>query len=344
MGKKHNASAREIELAKIQAISMADGFIQSSILFALIKLKIFELIGEGSKSANELSEELNARSDTLSRLLNAGVVLKLLASSDGINYAVSPEFCNVLLPSAGNNNLNSFIQNLAVLAPALYKLDEAILYSKPTFNQSEIMGEDKEKTRQFTLAMHDAASFHGEQLAYYVDTSKCLTLLDIGCGPGTYAFHLGFRNPDLEIFLMDHPEILEIAKEIQERLEIKNKVHYLSQDFLKDDVFGSYDMILVSNTLHMIGEKASRELIKRLYESINQGGSLVIQANFLRNDRMGERWPVFLDMIQRCVTPEGRNHTEEETRRWLEDAGFTNIEFNSMTVFNSNSYLRGYKL
>jgi hypothetical protein len=63
----------------------------------------------------------------------------------------------------------------------------------------------------------------------------------------------------------------------------------------------------------------------------------------LRDDRLGGRWPIFLDLIQLCVTENGRNHAPAETRQWLEDAGFRNIEFCGMTLLNTNSYLRGYK-
>jgi hypothetical protein len=136
---------------------------------------------------------------------------------------------------------------------------------------------------------------------------------------------------------------LETAKEIQIRYPLKNDIYYVPLDAMKDDIPGSYDMILVSNMLHGLGEDASRTLIKRLYKSISPGGSLVIQAQYLRDDRLGGRWPIFLDLIQLCVTESGRNHSPEETRGWLEEAGFRNVEFCAMTLLNTNSFLRGYK-
>lgn len=76
---------------------------------------------------------------------------------------------------------------------------------------------------------------------------------------------------------------------------------------------------------------------------MSEGGSLVIQAQFLRDDRLGGRWPVLLDLIQLCITTEGRNHTVAETKAWLAEAGFSNIEFAPMTLLNTNSFLRAYK-
>jgi hypothetical protein len=58
---------------------------------------------------------------------------------------------------------------------------------------------------------------------------------------------------------------------------------------------------------------------------------------------MGGRWPVFLDLIQMCITDEGRNHTEAETREWMHEAGFRDISYAPMSLVNTNSFLRGYR-
>ena len=337
-------SDRSVKKRQIEILSLAEGFFQSSILFALLKLKIFERIDGGSKTLNELAAELDTRPETLSRLLNAGVVLKLLETKDGFNFSIAPVCLSVLSPSAGEHYLGDWIRSLDYFFSPLKKLDEAILNSAPTIEPSAHLGGDKESTRSFILSMHNYASLRGTELADFLSTNGCKSLLDLGCGPGTYAFHLGNRNPSLDIYLADHPVVLETAKEIQTRYSLKNDIHYVPLDALKDDITGSYDMILVSNMLHGLGEIASRTLIKRLYNSINDGGSLVIQAQYLRDDRLGGRWPIFLDLIQLCVTENGRNHSPDETKRWLEEAGFRDIEFCAMTLLNTNSYLRGYKV
>jgi SAM-dependent methyltransferase len=275
--------------------------------------------------------------------LNAGVVLKLLESRDGINFSIAPACRTVLSPSAGEHYLGDWVRSLDYFCAPLLKLDEAVLHSGPTVEPSKHLGGDRESTRSFTLSMHNYASLRGKELADFLDTAGCRSLLDLGCGPGTYAFHLGMRNPGLELHLADHPVVLETAKEVQARYPLKNDVHYLPLDALKDDIPGSYDMILVSNMLHGLGENASRALLKRLYNSVNRGGSLVVQAQYLRDDRLGGRWPVFLDIIQLCVTEHGRNHSPGETKRWLEEAGFRDIEYCAMTLLNTNSFLRGYK-
>jgi SAM-dependent methyltransferase len=336
-------SERIIRRAQVSVMSMAQGFFESSTLFALTKLKVFQRIDEGKTNLNELAEDINIQPETLSRLMNAGVVLKLLKSDDGVSFSLDPVYRAVLSPSGGEYYIGDLLKSFSFIQTALTKLDMAVLHSGPTIDPSTHIGGDRESTREFILGFHNYASLPGRELAHFLSTEGSKSLLDVGCGPGTYAFNLGMRNSELDLYLLDRSEILEIAREVQGKYALKNNVHYLPFDATKDTVPGSYDMILVSNLLVGLGEDESRNLIGRLYGSLNKGGSLVVQAQYLRDDRLGERWPVFLDLEILCTTQRGRNHTVKETRRWLEEAGFTRVEFCPMTIFNVNSYLRGFK-
>lgn len=329
---------------RLTVLRIAESFFQSSVLFALAKLKIFELIGEGDKPLDELASQLGARPATLARLLNAGVVLNLLETQDGNIYRIAPIGRSVLLPSAGEAYLGDWIRNLAYFNVAMSNLDQAVLKSEPTIDPLTHLGTDPERTREFILAMHNYAALYGTELAHYLDTTGCKSLLDLGCGPGTYAFYLGMKNPELQLNLLDFPGVLEVAKEVQARYSLKNEVRYVPADAVRDDVSGQYDIVLVSNTLHQLGPQASSALVKRLYKSVRPGGFLVIQARFLRDDRLGDRVPIFLDLLELCITSTGRNHSVAETRRWLEEAGFSSVEYCPMSLFNENSFLRGYRV
>jgi SAM-dependent methyltransferase len=330
--------------ARIEILNLADSFFVSSVLFALARLRVFERIGEGEVSVELLAAELGSRPDTLARLLNGGVVLNLLETQDGIVYRLSPSARAVLTPSAGDAYLGNWIRNLSYLNTAMEKLDEAVINSGPTIDPFGHLGRSRGETREFILAMHNYATLAGKELSHFLPMNGARSLLDLGCGPGTYAFHLGVKNPNLHLYLLDFPEVLEVAREVQASYSLSNAVDYVAADALHDQITGTYDVILISNTLHQLGAQASSTLIKRLYGSVNPGGSLVVQARFLRDDRRGKRVPVFLDLLELCITSAGRNHTVSETASWLEEAGFSGIEHQPMSVFNENSFVRGYKM
>ena len=328
---------------QVKVLSLAEGFFSSRILLALLKLRVFTLIGSGERSVAELATEIGARPETLQRLLRGGLVIGLLESDDGAHFRLTDACRRVLLADTSPEYLGNWILNLEYFQEALAQLDEAVLTSGPTVEFQHDAATEREHTREFTLAMHNYASLRGRELARYLDTSGCETLLDLGAGPGTYAFHLGEANPELQIFLLDLPAVLEIARDVEPLFRLRTPPVYLGMDIRDESIPGSYDLVLVSNTLHMLGEAHSRTLLSDLYQHVNPGGSLVVQAQYLDDDGLGPRWPALLDLIQLCITPEGRNHTVAETRAWLEDAGFERVEFCEMTMLNTNSYLRAYK-
>src|SRR3989304_7707848 len=230
MAQDTNKSSSTVKKDQLEVLSIAEGFFQSTILFALLRLRVFERIGKETKSLEELAAGLNARPEILARLLNAGVVLKLLEAGHGKRYCVASPCRSVLLPSAGENFLGNWIRNLDSFRLALERLDEAVLTSSPTVDTTDYIGGDKEQTREYVLAMHNYASLRGKELAHFLDTSHCGTLLDLGCGPGTYALHLGMRNPNLQLSLLAFPGVLEVTREVRGLYSIGNEVHYLPLD------------------------------------------------------------------------------------------------------------------
>ena len=52
---------------QINLLRTAEGFFQSRILFTLLKLRVFERIGEGERSLDELAADLGTRPATLAR-------------------------------------------------------------------------------------------------------------------------------------------------------------------------------------------------------------------------------------------------------------------------------------
>ena len=328
---------------QVEVLSLAEGFFQSSVLFALLRLEIFERIGDGEKSVETLAAELGAHPEILVRVLNAGVMLKLLETADGRIYRVAGACRSVLLPSAGQNYLGNWIRLMDEFSGALAKLDQAVLTSGPTLDPEVYLGADAARTRRYILAMHNYASLRGKELAHYLDTSACKSLLDLGCGSGTFAFHLGMKNPNLRLHLSDLPAVLEVTRTVQTKYYLQNEVIYLPLDAAQDEIPGVYDLILVSNMIQCFDQPTRTKLLRRLHNALTAGGSLVVQAQYLQENRTGGRWAVYVDLNLLCTTQTGRNHTIEETKRWLAETGFANIEYCPMSVYGTTSFVRGYK-
>lgn len=327
----------------LQVLNAAEGFFPSSVLFTLMRLGIPDQLGDGTATAADVADKLGAQPDAVARLLNAGTVLNILESHDGGTYSLAKPFQSMLLPGAGPIYMADWVLNLEYFRNALASLDQAVLTSAPVATYVDDARGDREHTRLFIKAMHNYALFAGRELAGYLDTTGCGTLLEIGAGPGTYSFHLAEANPGIQLHLADLPEVLEVTREIEASFRIAKPVNYLGVDLRTESIEGTYDLVLLSNTLHMLGEEASRKLLATVFGLVAPGGSVVVQAQFLDEDRQGPRWPVLLDIIQLCITESGRNHTVDETRIWLEEARFTDVQHVAMSPDNVNSFIRAWK-
>ena len=90
-----------------------------------------------------------------------------------------------------------------------------------------ILGDDKEKTRAFVLAMHERAQGIGSVLPHGVDFTGRQRLLDVGGGPGTYSVALVPQTPGLTSTVLDRPGVLEVTREIVEPAGFADRVTLL---------------------------------------------------------------------------------------------------------------------
>lgn len=324
---------------QIDLLAIAQGFLPSSALFALVRLGIFNRISSGARTVGDLAGELGCQPEHLARLLNAGVMLGVLETSDRTTYRVPQCYHRMLVETGDAGYLGEWLGFMESWYAPFATLDQAVMQG----GRTNMYAHDPAIIRQNTLAMHNFASVRGKELTKFLDTTGCESLLDIGCGPGTYSFELGVRNPKLELHLLDLPAILEVTREVQGEYELANSIEYLARDLSTDEIPGTYDMVLASNVLQAFDEERIQLLLAQIYESTNPGGSVVVQAQFLDDNRLGPRWPIFVDLGCLCFTPGGRNHSPSETKQWLEAAGFRDVEQSRMSLFNANGFLRGYK-
>jgi len=163
----------------------------------------------------------------------------------------------------------------------------------------------------------------------------------LGCGPGTYALAILQRNPLLRATLLDLPGPIAEARRIVAARGMTERVDFIAQDAMTYSPERTYDVVLVSNTLHMIGPERSVSLLKRCYRMVSPGGRIIVQAQYLDDSRTWPRWPTLLNLVQRVATPHGRNHAVGETTEWLKAAGFTDIKYVRFSIWNVNSCLIG---
>ncbi len=322
--------------------SILHGFLGSTVIVALVDLHVFELLSEGALSLNELSRRTGVGEDHLARLLRAAQSLELVECNLQGEYQVPVQLQGLLGQAGREGTMTAWVRFLRSVAGQLFDVADVVRNGPSRLEEDDfcLHGVD---LSAFSQAMHDYACSLGSELVRFLDLSQVDSLLDLGCGSGTYACLLGQSYPQLSLHLIDSPEVLEIARQTVGEFGLSDRVQFHEADVLRDRIPGKYDVILISNVLHLIGRSQAEVLVCRCFDSVQLGGSLVIHGQFLTEGKNRWGWPVMLDLILLAGSLSGQNHTSAEAAAWLARAGFEEIEVEPMSLYNANSFVRGFK-
>lgn len=330
---------------QVSTLQVAERFFDSLLMFALFELGVYRVLGDGPKRLDELASLVDGDAETLRALLDGGVATSLLSLDDG-RYAAPDEQLATLGDPDSPAYLGEWITFLQALAPHIGQLAEAVRTGKPSGSMVDGQGDgDATPARAMTRAMDAYARTRGGEIAYRLDFDGVTRLLDVGCGPGSYSLAIAEQHPHVHCTLLDLPGPIEVARQVVADRGLTERVTLVAADALRWQPEQPFDVVLVSNILHMLGPEVSQQLLGRLHPMVAPGGRLVVQAEFLDSvaDRTTPRWPTLLNLIMQATTDGGRNHAVDETADWIRAAGFDEVEHLRLSPWNVNSVLVGQR-
>lgn len=325
---------------QIAVLQIAERFFDSVTLFALFETGVFKALSSGRKTLHEIQTEIGGNEESLRATLDAAVALRLLSVQDE-RYAASEALLDCLGREESPAYLGEWVAFLHALASPLLQLGDAIRTGSTPGALFEDMSGDNIPAKRMTAAMDAYARTRGIEIADRLDFSQTRRLLDLGCGPGTYSMAIVRRNPQVRATLLDLPGPIAEARRLAAARKMSDRLEFVAADAMSYTPEEPFDTILLSNTLHMIGPAGSLELLKRCHDMLTPGGRVIVQAQYLNDDRISPRWPTLLNLIQRVATPLGRNHAIGETKEWLEQVGFQNVQHVRFSLWNVCSCLIG---
>jgi SAM-dependent methyltransferase len=326
---------RSVGRRQVEALQVAEGFLDSHVLFALAELEVFDRLAAGPRDGDELAAETGTKAEPLTRLLNAGVALGLLSLEDG-RYANS-DFAQDVLPAGAPGHLGDWIRWMARLGERFPRLAESVRTGQPVEDPRLHLGGDPAFTREFVMGMHDYARLRGREVVDRVDLSDARRMIDVGGGPGTYAALFARAWPDLQVTLFDLPEVVAIAQENLLAEGLGDRVRTVAGSYLQDDLGEGYDAAFLSDVLHQEDPETAVSVLRRVHDALRPGGRVVVQGMYLNEDKVSPRWPALVSLILLVTYGAGRVYTVGESIRMLEAAGFRRPEHRRMSLLNVNS-------
>ncbi len=296
--------------------NIANGYKKSRILLTAFNAGVFELL-EIERSTAEVAAALGWSERGTTMLLDGLLALNLVGKQGG-------QYRNTLmarecLTRAGSIYQGNILSHNLSSWDAWADLEERVRTGICAPFSGNRTGET---LRNFILGMSNIAQLSAREVLQAIDLSGYTHLLDLGGGPATYSIAFLNAHARMRATLFDRPEVVEIAKEQIVNAGLENRMDSIAGDCLSDDIGKGYDLVFVSNLVHSFSNEENTLLVRKIYDALIPGGSIIIKDFIVENDRSGPPYSLIFALQMLLHTPGGNTYTYDEIQRWTDAAGF----------------------
>ena len=281
------------------------------VLHIANRLNIFTILAEKPLSVEQISASCHTRPEMTEKLLIACTAMGLL-EKDGYKYK-NTDLAQTYLVEGQKLYQGDIIAHSASVWNFWDRLADEISIQSPPRNVKP------DEHRNFIMGMHNIALAGRVQLFLdAVDLSGRKKLFDAGGGPATYSIEACRRYSQLTAVIFDLPETIAITKEMIAKESMQDRI-IARQGSWDTDSFGeNNDVVLLSEVMHGIGSQAEMKLNKA-YDSMVEGGLLVIQEFLLNDEKTGPLTPALFNIMVGV-------YSKTELFTLVKEAGFADPE------------------
>ncbi len=311
---KHAARKQELP-ETIQRLQHA--FWDSRVLLTAVELDLFSALSEGADTAAAAASRVRAAPRSIARLLDALVVLGIL-SRDGDRYVLDTAAADLLVP--GRPDYQGGLRHAANLWNAWSTLTDAVRAGTSVKPRRE--GAARTAHREnFIAAMQSIGMRRASLIVGSLDLTGVRRVLDLGGASGAYAMEFVRRGDGLRAAVFDLLDVLPLTRRYLQEADMADCVDTVPGDYLVDGFGEGWDLIFMSNIIHINDPAENADLVVRAAAALGPRGRIVIQDFVPEDDRTGPRFPVLFALNMLVNTRAGDTYTLHEIRAWTDAAG-----------------------
>jgi hypothetical protein len=328
------ADVTEVSPESILQVGM--GFWASKTLLSAVELELFTHLAGHPQGLETLRARLGLHARSARDFLDALVALGFLHRTDEVyrNTAATDAFLDKHKPS--------YIGGILEMANArLYRfwgdLTEALRTGEPQ-NESkhggtplfqELYG-DPERLEQFAAAMTGVSRGVNVELARRFPWADVATFADIGTAQGDTAVQIALAHPHLTGYGFDLPPLAPVFEDYVNQKEVSERLTFVPGDFFTD-ALPSVDVLVMGHILHDWNLEEKRALLRKAYDALPDGGSLIVYEAMIDDDRSSNAFGLLMSLNMLIETPGGFDFTPTECMGWMRDAGFRSARVEHLT-------------
>ena len=311
---------RELSLADIFQIGY---YWETKILLTAVQLDLFSVLKGDSLTIHQMAETRGLNPRALELVMNALVAMRVVTKEEKVytNTVVAERYLVQSSPE--------YVGHLLTLHDAEWNhwglLEQAVKTGESPVKQ-HVFETNPELGAQVLTVLDRIGRGSGPALAQRLNLSGTNRMLDVGGGAGTNAIAFCREYPELTATVFDLPATLKVTKHCVDEAGVADRIQLQAGNFHEDAFQGSYDIALMSDILHYQDGKTNAALVQKVFGCLKDGGRLVIKDRFLDPARTSPAWTTAFAVHILVNTEKGECFTIDESRQWMEQAGFQGIE------------------
>jgi len=300
------------------------GYAPPLIIEGAIRNGVFDALSNGPMTVAEVSSATGASERGLASIMNALTGLELL-TKDGSVYALTPESA-VFLVSTKPSYLGGMMAHMSSqLIPKWLDIANIVRTGHPSAQVNEAV-EGAAFFEKFVSALfpfnYAAASVAADALDV-ANATHPVRVLDLAAGSGIWGIAIAQKSPHVIVTAVDWPGVLEVTRSTAAQFGMADRFSFVAGDLGDADFGTGHTIAALGHILHSEGPERSKALLKKAFDALAPGGTIVIAEFLVDAERSSNVMGLLFDVNMLVNTANGGTYSFEEIRGWLEDAGFT---------------------
>ena len=305
------------------AMQFATGYIASSCVHAIARLKIADELRDGARSVSDLAVKTGTNEDILYRILRALASAGLFAETEPRTF-VNTSSSQVLRSDHPSGMLKMILWMCDALHFDVYRdMMPTLLNGKPAIEQVfrkpafDVIFGNPETAETFNDAMTTLSSMVIPAVLENYDFSGIGTLADIAGGHGFVLTSILSKHRDMRGILFDLDHVLKGAKDRIEKMGLASRVQTVAGDFFQN--VPTADAYVMKHIIHDWDDDRAITILKNCAVHLKPGGKVILLESVLApgNEPHLGKW---ID-IEMFMMPGGKERTEQEFKQLFEKAG-----------------------
>ena len=153
------------------------------------------------------------------------------------------------------------------------------------------------------------------------------TFVDVGSAQGGLPVQVALAHEHLSGGGFDLPPVGPVFGEYVDSHNLGNRLRFYPGDFFEDPLPAA-DVLVMGHVLHDWDLEVKRMLLAKAYETLPEGGALIVYDAVIDDDRSENAFGLLMSLNMLIETPGGFDYTGADCTSWMREAGFreTHVE------------------